>query len=77
MKRNKKVFGTWTQDGNVLIKVRECDQPRAIRKYSELKELLLNEEFDQEESDPSDIDFSNFDDELRILASYDAKIRPP
>ncbi len=47
MKQRSKIFGTWTQDGNVLIKLKEHSQPQAIGTYDELTELLHNEGLQQ------------------------------
>ena len=44
MRRNNKLFGAWTQDGNVLVKVKEHEKPKSIESYSQLKELLQDYE---------------------------------
>ncbi len=43
LRRREKIFGTWTQAGNIMIKVKESDQPCAVKQYHELAKLVQNE----------------------------------
>ncbi len=40
LRRREKIFGTWTQAGNIMIKVKENDQPCAVKQYHELAKLV-------------------------------------
>ena len=44
LRKRKKIFGTWTQAGNIMIKVKDNDQPHAVKTYNELSILIEDEE---------------------------------
>ncbi len=44
LRRREKIFGTWTQAGNIMVKVKESDQPCAVKRYHELAKLVQNED---------------------------------
>ncbi len=43
LRRREKIYGTWTQAGNIMVKVKESDQPYAVKKYHELAKLVQND----------------------------------
>ncbi len=63
LKQRSKIFGTWTQDGNVLIKLKEHSQPQAIETNAELKEVLCSEELQQITTADAESEVNIFDDE--------------
>ncbi len=40
LRKKQKLFGTWTQYGNVMIKLKETSPPQAVRNYKQLKEIV-------------------------------------
>ncbi len=40
LRKREKIFGTWTQKGNVMIKIKDSDQPCAVKSYNELTKLI-------------------------------------
>ncbi len=42
MRKAGKLFGVWSQDGNIMVKVKESSQPTAVQDYDALKELFQN-----------------------------------
>ena len=56
LRRQGRIFGVWSQQGNILIKVSEQSQPRAVSNYREIQQLM------QEQSSIDQMN-SNFDEE--------------
>ncbi len=46
--RRNKLFGTWSQNGNIMIKVMENDNPCVIRNHQELRSKIRYVAFDSE-----------------------------
>ncbi len=61
MRKQQKLFGVWTQAGNVLIKVNPNSNPKAVSNLEEIKSLINDNP--SNESD-TDIETTSFDDAL-------------
>ena len=42
LRKAGKLYGVWSQDGNIMVKIAESDKPTAVQSYDNLKELLQN-----------------------------------
>ncbi len=53
LKKSGKLFGVWSQEGNIMIKVKEDTQPTTVRDYDALKKLFhnANESTGEQETD--------------------------
>ncbi len=43
LRKREKIFGTWTHAGNIMVKVKDSDQPSVVRTFFELSKLIQNE----------------------------------
>ncbi len=55
LRKAGKVFRTWSQDGNIMIKVKEEDSPKQVQSYAELKQLTTNDEHYKEQDRTSEL----------------------
>ncbi len=44
-----RLYGTWSQNGNIMVKVNENDAPCAIQNHSELRSMLRHDAFDSDQ----------------------------
>ncbi len=51
LRKREKIFGTWTQAGKIMVKVKDSDQPVAVISYHELTKLI-------QEDNPPDIQWN-------------------
>ena len=71
LRRQGRIFGVWSQQGNILIKVNQESQPRAVSNYKEIITLIekpsslltTNIDSDQEEENILDNDSGDQDSE--------------
>ncbi len=61
LRKQQKLFGVWTQSGNILVKVNSNSSPKAVSNIEEIKSLINDNP--SSESD-RDIETSSFDDTL-------------
>ncbi len=43
LRKRSKLFGVWTQNGNIMVKLEESSQPKSIQDYQTLKTLIQNQ----------------------------------
>ena len=50
LRKRSKLFGVWSQNGNIMVKVGESSQPVAVQDYKMLKTLIQSpsQEYDSE-----------------------------
>ena len=60
LRKRSKIFGVWSQNGNIMVKLVESSQPKAVQDYETLKQLILTQ---QGEGNQTDSEFSNRDEE--------------
>ncbi len=44
LRKREKIFGTWTQAGNIMVKVKDSDHPCVVRTFSELSKLTQDDQ---------------------------------
>ncbi len=49
MVKRSRLYGTWSQNGNIIVKVRENDNPCAVRNHLELRSKVNRSVYDSEE----------------------------
>ncbi len=49
LRKKEKIFGTWTQAGNIMVKVKDSDQPCVVKTYHELTKLIQDENQEQDQ----------------------------
>ncbi len=55
LRKRSKLFGVWTQNGNIMVKLEESSHPKSVKDYKTLKTLILNKttELQLSEDEPS------------------------
>ncbi len=68
LRKAGKVYQTWSQEGNIMVKVREEDGPRQVQSYAELKQLTTNDDHNKELDTTSEL--TNDDGYYNYLYEY-------
>ncbi len=48
VKRGSRLHGTWSQNGNIIVKVNEDDTPKAIGNHTQLRSIVMYNSYDSE-----------------------------
>ena len=55
LRKKGKLFGVWTQQGNIMVKLQQDDPPCAVRNFNQLKTLV--QEYSDSENDQDDYSY--------------------
>ena len=55
LRKKGKLFGVWTQQGNIMVKLEQNDLPRAVSNFSQLKTLI--QDYSDSENDQDDYSY--------------------
>ncbi len=66
MKKSGKLHNTWTQNGNIMIKIFESSTPQPVTSYSDLR-AKVREHSDNAKNSQSNSDFEESDEDLSSL----------
>ena len=62
LRRQGRIFGVWSQQGNILIKIDQNSQPRAVSDYNEITVLIEKQSTSTDTDSDQEVDILEYND---------------